>query len=67
VGSRPRWIQAGSADRIDDWQAVVAQVRAEHLRKSSFVPRVQGLVHDPGPEPSFLDRTPSCWMPAISC
>jgi hypothetical protein len=26
-------------DRIDDWQAVVVQVQAEHRRKSSFMPR----------------------------
>ncbi|HEX2804596.1 MAG TPA: hypothetical protein VHN80_00315 [Kineosporiaceae bacterium] len=53
------------ADRDGDWRDTVVQVQAEHRRKSSFKPRFQTLVNDadPEPEPSFLDRATSRWMP----
>ena len=42
----------------DEWNKTVRQVRADHHRKSSFMPGFEGLVEGMGPsdEPSFLDR-----------
>jgi hypothetical protein len=40
------------------WQAVVAEIRREHHRKSGFMPGFERIVRGvgPGKDPSFLDR-----------
>jgi hypothetical protein len=47
----------------DEWNKTVRQVRADHHRKSSFMPGFEGLVEGAGPsdEPSFLDRAKARW------
>jgi hypothetical protein len=39
------------------WQALIAEIRREHRRKSSFMPGFERIVGGtrPGKEPSFLD------------
>ncbi len=46
-----------------EWSKTVRQVRADHYRKSSFMPGFEGLVEGVGPsdEPSFLDRAKARW------
>ena len=41
-----------------EWSKTVRQVRADHYRKSSFMPGFERLMEGVGPndEPSFLDR-----------
>jgi hypothetical protein len=43
------------------WQALVAEIRRKHSRKSSFMPGFERIVRGAGPskEPSFLDRARS--------
>jgi uncharacterized Zn finger protein len=45
------------------WQALIAEIRREHRRKSSFMPGFERIVRGAGPgsEPSFLDRARSRW------
>lgn len=40
------------------WQALIAEIRREHRRKSGFMPGFERIVRGAGPseEPSFLDR-----------
>ncbi len=47
----------------DEWTKTVRQVRADHNRKSSFMPGFERLVEGMGPsdEPSFLDRAKARW------
>ena len=46
-----------------DWERVVHEVRAEHHRKSGFMPGFEDLVKGAGPstEPPFLDRAKARW------
>lgn len=46
-----------------EWSKTVCQVRADHHRKSSFMPEFERLVEGMGPsdEPSFLDRAKARW------
>jgi hypothetical protein len=46
-----------------EWTKTVRQVRADHNRKSSFMPGFERLVEGMGPsdEPSFLDRAKARW------
>ena len=46
-----------------EWNKTVRQVRADHHRKSSFMPGFERLVEGMGPnnEPSFLDRAKARW------
>lgn len=45
------------------WQALVAEIRREHHRKSGFMPGLERIVRSAGPgmEPSFLDRARERW------
>jgi hypothetical protein len=45
------------------WQALIAEIRRDHCRKSSFVPGFERIVGGtrPGKEPSFLDRARGNW------
>lgn len=47
----------------DEWCKTVRQVRADHHRKSSFMPAFERLVGGKGPsdEPSFLDHAKARW------
>lgn len=47
----------------DEWNMTVQQVRADHHRKSSFMPGFERLVEGMGSsdEPSFLDRARTRW------
>ena len=47
------------------WDAVVAEVRQAHHRKTGFMPGFERLVAGRGPsqEPSFLERARSRWLP----
>ena len=46
-----------------EWSKTVHQVRADHYRKSSFMPGFERLVEGVGPsdEPSFLERAKARW------
>jgi len=46
------------------WQALIAEIRREHRRKSGFMPGFERIVRGTGPgkEPSFLDRARSRWV-----
>jgi len=46
-----------------EWQKIVSQVRADHHRKSSFMPGFERLVAGFGPsdEPSFLEQAKARW------
>lgn len=46
-----------------EWQQLVSDVRAEHHRKTSFMPGFEKLVSGAGPsqEPSFLERAKARW------
>jgi hypothetical protein len=46
-----------------EWSKTVRQVRADHYRKSSFMPGFERLVEGMGPsdEPSFLERAKARW------
>ena len=46
-----------------EWSKTVHQVRADHHRKSSFMPGFERLLEGVGPsdEPSFLDRAKARW------
>jgi hypothetical protein len=46
-----------------EWSKTVRQVRADHHRKSSFMPEFERLVEGMGPsdEPAFLDRAKARW------
>ncbi|CAN5909832.1 hypothetical protein BH23ACT10_BH23ACT10_20970 [soil metagenome] len=46
------------------WQQLVSDVRAEHHRKTSFMPGFEKLVRGAGPsqEPSFLERAKARWV-----
>jgi hypothetical protein len=46
------------------WQALIAEIRREHGRKSGFMPGFERIVRGTGPsqEPSFLDRARSRWV-----
>lgn len=51
------------AGQQDEWSETVRQVRADHRRKSSFMPGFERLVNGMGPsnEPSFLDLAKARW------
>jgi len=51
------------AGQEDEWSETVRQVRANHARKSSFMPGFERLVGGAGPsdEPSFLDHAKTRW------
>jgi hypothetical protein len=53
----------GRAGLEGEWSKTVRQVRADHYRKSSFMPGFERLVEGMGPndEPSFLDRAKARW------
>ena len=53
------------AGRTADWDALVAQVRTDHKRKTWFMERFEKLVagHGPSNEPSFLERARKRWTP----
>jgi len=46
------------------WQALIAEIRREHHRKSGFMPSFERIVRGTGPsgEPSFLNRARSRWV-----
>ncbi len=46
------------------WQALTAEIRREHHRKTGFMPGFERIVRGAGPgrEPSFLDRARSRWV-----
>jgi uncharacterized Zn finger protein len=46
-----------------EWEKTVSQVRAEHRRKTGFMPGFEALVAGSGPsdEPSFLERAKARW------
>ena len=50
------------------WQALIAEIRREHRRKSSFMPGFERIVGGTGPgrEPSFLDRARRNWGSRVS-
>jgi uncharacterized Zn finger protein len=45
------------------WQALIAEIRREHSRKSGFMPGFEKIVKStvPNREPSFLDRARGNW------
>jgi hypothetical protein len=45
------------------WQALAAEIRREHFRKSALMPGFERIDRDAGPEkePSFLDRARGRW------
>lgn len=45
------------------WQALAAEIRRDHFRKSAFMPGFERIVRDARPEkePSFLDRARGRW------
>lgn len=45
------------------WEALVAEIRREHRRKTGFMPSFERIVAGAGPskEPSFLDRAKGRW------
>jgi hypothetical protein len=49
----------------EDWEQVVSQVRAEHHRKTGFMPRFEEVLTGSGPsqDPPFLDRAKARWTP----
>jgi uncharacterized Zn finger protein len=51
------------AGQEDEWSETVRRVRADHARKSSFMPGFQRLLEGTGPsdEPSFLDHAKTRW------
>ncbi len=51
------------AGQHDEWSKTVRQVRADHHRKSSFMPGFERLVGGVGPsdEPSFLELAKARW------
>jgi hypothetical protein len=51
------------ADLDAQWQALIAEIRREHRRKSGFMPGFERIVGGTGPgrEPSFLDRARRSW------
>lgn len=51
------------AGRARDWERLVAEVRAAHHRKTSFMPAFENLVGGtrPDEEPSFLERATARW------
>src|ERR1035438_8605779 len=50
------------------WQALIAEIRREHRRKSSFMPGFERIVGgtQPSKEPSFLDRARGNWASRTS-
>jgi tetratricopeptide (TPR) repeat protein len=52
-----------SAGLEAQWQALAAEIRRDHQRKSSFMPGFERIIRDSGPsrEPSFLDRARGRW------
>jgi hypothetical protein len=52
-----------SAGLDAQWQALTAEIRREHFRKSAFMPGFERIVRDARPqrEPSFLDRARGRW------
>jgi hypothetical protein len=50
------------------WQALIAEIRREHRRKSGFMPGFERIVGGTGPGkgPSFLDRARSRWVSRTS-
>jgi hypothetical protein len=48
----------------EQWQALVAEIRRDHRRKSGFMPGFERIAGGTGParEPSFLDRARSRWV-----
>jgi tetratricopeptide (TPR) repeat protein len=52
--------QAGQAS---EWQQIVAEVYAEHRRKTSFLPRFEALANgsEAAPQPSFLEAAKARW------
>ncbi len=46
------------------WEALVAEIRREHHRKTGFMPGFERLVAGQGPrrEPSFLQRARRRWL-----
>jgi hypothetical protein len=50
------------------WQALIAEIRREHRRKSGFMPGFERIVGGTGPsrEPSFLDRARGNWASRVS-
>ena len=53
----------GRAGLVPVWEALVAQIRAEHRRKHGFMGGFEELLAGRGPStaPSFLDRSKSRW------
>jgi len=51
------------AGQQDEWSKTVRQVRADHYRKSSFMPGFERLIEGIGPsdEPSFLELAKARW------
>ena len=51
------------AGQQDEWSKTVHQIRADHHRKSSFMPGFERLVEGIGPsdEPSFLELAKARW------
>lgn len=51
------------AGLLAEWEKTVAEVRADHRRKSNFMPGFEALVAGRGPsrEPSFLERAKARW------
>jgi hypothetical protein len=52
-----------SAELDAQWQALAAEIRSHHFRKSAFMPGFERIARDVGPEkePSFLDRARGRW------
>jgi hypothetical protein len=52
-----------SAGLDAQWQALAAEIRREHHRKSGFMPGLERIIRGTGPsqEPSFLDRARGRW------
>ena len=51
------------ADLGAEWEAVVREVRAEHHRKTGFMPGFEEVVAGAGPsaKPTFLERAKARW------
>ena len=52
----------------DDWQQVVAHVRAEHSRKTGFMPGFEKITGGTEPDhaPLFLEGAKVRWVPPLS-
>ncbi len=52
-----------SAGLETQWQALAAEIRRDHFRKSGFMPGFERIVRDARPDvdPSFLDRARGRW------